>query len=163
MVNFISISIILVFISYILLAWKMLGPIGSYSETWYKWMDVKYSSAFNIFAITTLILCGLQSIYPYQLGTKIAFGACGFFIYILSIGSHYKEYPLEHIIPTIVGIACGFLAVYLEYGLGWKLYTSLGVFTIGSLLLRKYCKEYSTLFIEFLAMICILIFFILLT
>lgn len=158
--NHATISILIAFALYTTICWAMFGPLPSLSATYYLWKRRDYSAAWSIFSAVVFVLCCVQTVYPYQALTKLLFPLTGFMIWALTVASTYKDRPVLHYIPTILSIVLGFVCVYVEFGVGYKLATAIGVFIATALLLKALKVDNATTWIELSAVICILFWFI---
>lgn len=158
--NYATAIIALAFFAYTFISRSILGPIDSISESYYRWKLRKYGAAFNIFGFVVFLGCVLQTQYPYKDLTHLFFVLSGSCCWFLTVASEYKRYKMHHYIPTIATIVFGFLAVWAEYGFGFNLYSSFGVFAAGTLLLSVFKIPARIVWIELLAMSCILFYFL---
>lgn len=152
--NFASVAILLIFGIYTLLSWMILGPFESISATWYAWRSRNYSSAFNIFGVLALGACICQSFYPYKQMTVMFFILSGACMWLLTVASVYKQFGPHHIVPTMLSIIFGYLAVWSEFGFSLTFYLSLGVGALGAAVMQK--MPYRTTFRELWVVLCII-------
>lgn len=148
--NWASIAILFTFFAYTAISWAILGPLDSISETWYKYKDRDYSSAFNIFGFLAFLGCAFQFYYV-QNNTAVAFTLSGACMWGLTVASHYKQYSAHHFIPTIAAIVFGFMAVYLEFGWEPRLWHPLWIFLVLSGVMKVAHVPHSTTWCELLA------------
>lgn len=158
--NWASVILLLVFFGYTAVSWSILGPLDSISETYYKFRDRGYSAAFNIFGFLVFLACAAQTYYPYKHTTLLMFVLSGAFVWGLTVASLYRTNSMQHYLPTLLSIICGFLAVFFEYRLGFKFYTALGGFIVLAVGMKIAKVPYYTTWVELLALVAILFWFL---
>lgn len=158
--NYASLLILFTFFAYTAISWGILGPLDSISQTWYKWRERNYSSAFNIFGFLAFVGCCWQYYYVDRPLTALFFVLSGACMWLLTVASHYKEYNLHHYIPTLLSIVLGFAAVYTEFGWSPKFWHPLWIFAVLAVFLKTFNVPYSTTWAELLVVVAILANFI---
>lgn len=158
--NYASLLILFSFMVYTFVSWSIVGPLGSISESYYKWQARNFSAAFNIFGLCVFAGCIGQTFYDYKQATMLFFVLSGACVWFLTVASLYKSQSTEHYLPTLFSIVFGYAAVLSEYGLGFKFYTAFGGFIGLSMVLKIAKVRYFTTWAELLAMVGVLYWFL---
>lgn len=103
--NYVSFAALIVVFLYLVITFSRFGIQKSISDSWYRWLEADYSSAFTIFCYLIALCCFLQWIYPYKAYTKLFVSLAGGFMAFIGIASNFKE-KLVGIIHNSVTIAC---------------------------------------------------------
>ncbi len=153
--NEVSVGTIVCFVGYLVVSHARFGMTKSISETWYRWMEHDFSSAFTIFSATICAGAVLQSVYPYTHTTKLLLTLAGFFMFCVSIASTYKDPKVErlHYSFAILAIGLGFAAIFVEDAGRWCRWVPVPVLLITTAAMRKWWPANITYKVECVAFV----------
>jgi hypothetical protein len=148
------------FTTYLAITVNYFGVLPSISESFYRWQERDYSSAFVWFAAGICVLMFLQSAQPYKEWTKLILAGSGFFLMCVSIAANYKQKKVGiiHNIVTGLSMAGGFAANIVEFG--WWAAIPIALFAGSLFFIIKYVKEDKTWWWECAGFGCIMMLFL---